>query len=291
MKKVWSLLLCTALVFALCACGAKDEAQGTDGNVVNPVTECATLQEVNDALGCRLTHPGVMGVTDERFAMIDCGDYQIGEYEFKVNGMRYALRFSPIYDHDISGVYVGDGTAFADEYSGDIEYAEAESGKLARWFNVDGQYCLSVEDSDEMEQGQFESIALEMQDLTNPALVGEPLEQYYASLVGEYQDCYSQRAVATVTGNGGDGVEITVSWGSSAFETEEWTMTAKRGEDGLLYYTDCSHIVTTTAEDGTESVDIIYAYGEGFFGENEGVLYWNGAADENCQNCVFEKMQ
>lgn len=292
MKKLLSLSLCVLMLLSLCACGeSKNDEQPENNNtqLANPVTAYGSLSEVNELLGCKLSSPAVMGVSDESFAVIDSEDFPIGEYKFSVNGMAYCLRFCGSYDEDISGVYIDGSPAFSGQAKSS-EYGETDEMKLARWADIAGQYVLTVTDNGEMEQSTFEGIVSEMMDATNPAMSGAELSAYYASLAGEYQDSVSERAMMTVTANGSEGIGIEVSWGNSAFESCEWKMTAARGEDGLLYYTDCVSTVLKTAEDGTESVDTLSTDGEGFFSESEGKLLWNGAADENCRECVFEKL-
>lgn len=278
MKKFFALILALTMLLSLAACGGKD------GNgVENPATEYGTLEELNEAAGSRLTGPGVMGVSDESFFCYDCGAYLLAEYNFSVNGTKYMLRSAPTLE-DISGYYVNGEPAFDGDIEDGINYAGADDGvQLARWANVDGQYvfaCLAENDN-------FADIAEEMYALNSPSATGGV---DFASLPGEYQDSVSQRAAMTVTDNGDETVHMLVSWANSAFETMQWEMNAKLGEDGLLYYTDGTSSLVSTADDGTEEVKVMSVNEEGFFSIAEGVLYWNGAADESCRDCAFEKV-
>ena len=116
--------------------------------------------------------------------------------------------------------------------------------------------------------------------------VDEPLS--YAELAGSYSDGVSQRGtlVAQATDNG---LNITVLWGNSAFETMQWTMNASYAENGTLAYTDCVEKVITTDANGKETEKIDYENGSGFFSVSHGALYWNGAENENCSKLFFEK--
>ena len=279
MKKTLALLLTLTMLLSLSACGGKEE----EGGVPNPMTEYASLAELNEATLSRLVGPGVMGVSDESFIAYDCGDYLLAEYNFTVAGVKYMLRSAPTLE-DISGFYVNGEPAFSGDISDGINYAEGEDGvQLARWANVDGQYvfaCLSENDD-------FTGIAEEMYAVNSPSATGGV---DFATLPGEYQDSVSQRASMTVEDNGDETVHMLVSWANSAFETMQWEMNASLGEDGLLYYTDGSSSLVSTAEDGTQEVKVLSVNMEGFFSIADGVLYWNGAADESCRECAFEKV-
>lgn len=301
MKKFVALILVSAFVFALAGCGTKPETTEPDTSAVtdasetsdfasmaNPVTPVESLEALNKELDSKFEQPGVMGVTDEAFSKINCGDYTLGQYDFKVNGNEYCWRFACVAGEDISGIYSGEGTLFPAEPESDFEYAETDEYKAARWFTLDGQYVLSVKDNGQMSKDTFMGIASELKDAAAVGMTENEYIEYYKSLEGEYADETSKRATASVESKGKDGVEIEISWSNSASETVEWEMTAFLGEtDGLLSYNDCVKKVETYDENGNETEKIEYENGEGFFTPQDGKLLWNGAADENCTGCVF----
>ena len=267
---------------------AKEEEAPVVG-MPNPMHEYTSLEEINTAVGCNLCHPAVMGVTDEKFFVIEGSEFHVAEYFFSLNGISYTFRSAPVAYRDISGYYTGDGTAFSDETSDQIEFFSDEEAKLSRWFNIEGQYVLMAKDNGQMDQETFEMISEELSQMTNPALSESDMELYYASLEGQYYDSWSQRAGAEITANGDKSITIVVEWSSSAWELDRWTMHASRSEDGLLYYTDCIRETVTYSESGEETSVTDEFPAEGYFGESEGKLYWNGAGDEQCAQCVFEK--
>ena len=194
MKKTIALLLSLIMLFALCACGRGEPSIG----MPNPMTECASLEEVNEAVGGELCGPAAMGVTDEAYFVIDCGSYQIGEYRFKVNGCDYTMRCAKAKE-DISGIYLNgqDVTAFSGiriaaegEETADGAAANADetfvldsgsgltisdSGmqsvsddtyKCARWFVDDMQYVLTVNAGGALDDETFSSIASEFVNIT-----------------------------------------------------------------------------------------------------------------------------
>lgn len=111
----------------------------------------------------------------------------------------------------------------------------------------------------------------------------------YNELAGSYEDSVSKRAVLTATALE-NGLSLLIHWGNSASETVSWTMDVTYMEDGTLGYTNCTRKTLTMNNDGHETEKIEYENGEGYFTVADGTLVWNGAADENCKECVFEKI-
>ena len=123
-------------------------------------------------------------------------------------------------------------------------------------------------------------------------------------LTGSWQDEVSQRATATVTANTeAQIVNITVTWSTSASESTEWTMSAVK-EGNQLVYSDCVKKSTFMSEDlddegegdedgmgGGAEETVEYEGGSGSFEiSDDGKLLWTGAADEDCTGCVFVKI-
>lgn len=188
MKKILSTLAVVCLLAAvLCACGQKkapaasasdigkeaqpeqqQEQQQQEVSLPNPITEYGSLEEINELTHGHLVHPAVMGVTDERFSVIDCGDYQISQYDFTVNGIPYTYRFSSNVLTDISGIYDNGGELFSGEFKNEIK--EFPGGKAYRFFNTDGQYVLTAKDDGALSLDTFQSIAEEQQNLASMAI-------------------------------------------------------------------------------------------------------------------------
>lgn len=59
--------------------------------------------------------------------------------------------------------------------------------------------------------------------------------------------------------------DVFVHWGSSAFETYVWHMTARPAASNVLRYEDCRHSILTFAEDGAETETLQYENGCGEF--------------------------
>ena len=295
MKKVLAILAAAALLLTFAACSVKpaDPTPAADPTptadttppvgLPNPVTEYGSLAEINDLLGLKLAHPPVMGVTDERFSVIN-GETQIAEYDFKVAGVEYCFRGSPSFDGDISGYYTADGLAFSGQPTDEIEFVEDGEAKLARWATIDGQYVLLAKNASDA----FADVAEELKGLTFPWMTENELAAYYKSLEGEYQDEYSQRAHMKGEALGSDGVRFTVHWAGSAFENYEWVMTCRLYEDGLLSYDDCVKTLYKTDTEGKTTSEVEGTDGSGYFVPTEdGKLLWTGAEDDYCRECIF----
>ena len=168
MKKTLAILMAVLMLFALCACGSKDVEEGGDdviSGMPNPVTEADNLEEINELTGGKLCAPGVMGVEDKSFSTIDCGDYKVAQYVFTVNGNEFTFRYAPVKDVDISGVYEGETSAFEGKDAGEVEYAEADTVKLARWADGEGQYVLSMAAGEETDAETFSTMAEELMSI------------------------------------------------------------------------------------------------------------------------------
>lgn len=289
MNRLFKGLLACLMIFSLVGCSTKKEEEPEESTtVVNPMTEVASLDELNTECNTEIVKPGVMGITDEKFIAVNSDkDAKIAEYDFSINGKECSIRSANIIDEDISGWWPGGEPAFKDPKEG-IEYCECDSAFLARWFNINGQFVFVMkrETPTDGNMDDFKNIAEEVATVN-----GSPSEsakaEYYASLCGDYQDSVSQRASMNIATNDGSALMVDITWGTSAEETTEWILTMRQSEDGLFYYDDCCKRILK-GDDAT----VVYKDGEGYFSLTpEGKFVWNGAADEECKECTFEKVQ
>lgn len=111
------------------------------------------------------------------------------------------------------------------------------------------------------------------------------------NLVGTWDDRYSQRATMEVRGGKNNVYRIHVHWGSTAFESENWTMTGTFNDStGELTYKDCRRVTTTLDEaDGPEQEDVHYTNGTGKFIYKNGELSWHADNDPDVNDCVFAR--
>ena len=282
------MIILFLLVFACCC--SPVFAQGIPG-AENPVDVRESLEEINSLADTFLCRPPVMGVTDEAFATVDCLSYLIAEYRFQVNGFSYCFRAARTEADDISGIYLNGKNAFDAQRGEGIATASGEGIRAARWFASGVQYTLCLEDPDSViDPETFRIIAEEMMDCTSTDADGNETDDL-SGLAGEYMDSWSERARLTLTVNGEGNLEIEVSWADSAFEYVRWTMSISDTENNRLSYTDCSQSVVSENGEGNEIVATVYDKGEGYFTVSGSRILWDGAADEDCRDCVFEKTE
>lgn len=86
--------------------------------------------------------------------------------------------------------------------------------------------------------------------------------------------------------------QVHINWGSSAFETAVWDMTAVLSGDGSLTYDSGRHVIVTFSEDGAESEEVQYEDGTGTFSLNdEGQLVWQDDTGHAGDDTVFLHME
>ena len=108
------------------------------------------------------------------------------------------------------------------------------------------------------------------------------------NLVGTWDDRYSQRATMEVRGGKNNVYRIHIHWGSTAFESEDWTMTGTFNDTtGELTYQDCTRTTITFDEEGNETDEVHYRNGTGKFLYNNGELTWQSDNDDYVDQCVF----
>lgn len=130
-------------------------------NLENPMVAKESLDEVNEITHGHLSKPPVMGVTEEKFYVIETKEGNIGQYDFTLNSIDYTVRFSDtIVKEDISGVYIDGKPAFSDNVIDDLT-TTGEGYRLGRWLTVDGQYCFMAPDT--ITEELFAALLSEMQ--------------------------------------------------------------------------------------------------------------------------------
>ena len=166
MKRTISVFLAAAICTAalgLTACSAKptesttttpessstvtetaDTAEGAN-QIANPITQRASLDEVNEVIGSAMKRPADLELTNEAWSTIDDEEKNhIGQYTFTYNGGNYTLRAAKD-TGDISGVWEN-GTTLGNGREGDVTAITTESGGIwSRWFDGDMQYSLYAE--------------------------------------------------------------------------------------------------------------------------------------------------
>ncbi len=102
----------------------------------------------------------------------------------------------------------------------------------------------------------------------------------------------ADRATVLIEAEGSDGVKATVTWGSSAWQTSEWTMSGTFDSEQLsFHYDDCTLKEITFKDDGNvDSEKTTYTDGSGSMQFHEGdelTLTWDDEKDHAADGMVF----
>ncbi|MBR0374163.1 MAG: hypothetical protein IJH91_06530 [Mogibacterium sp.] len=109
------------------------------------------------------------------------------------------------------------------------------------------------------------------------------------NFIGEYA---CDRAVVLVEAGEGNSATVTVTWGSSAWESSEWVMSGEFDENTLtIEYRNCVRTDHVYKSDGTvELENVMYEDGGGFivFSEGDGLsLVWEDDQEHVADGMVF----
>lgn len=301
MKKIIAMVFITAVIAAFCGCsretdsaafveeaptaeniGAKTEPAGSgSAGVPNPIVEYSSLEEINKAAGVNLMKPAVMGVSKERFSVIDG---KIAQYVCDINGREWTFRGACVTDEDISGIFDERNVFVPREDYG----VYANEFCLDRFFDGDRQYTIVVKDPVSADG----EILLDGEAFSNCCMEMRSIQQQHMNdpLVGDYQNTADEK-MALYVERRGDEYVMSVNLNVSDSEFKCWTMHgAVRDGDRLTYRGEEIGRYTYDAEGNETSSDVTAANNLGYFEIKDSRLYWTGAAEEECRTSVFEKI-
>ena len=123
---------------------------------------------------------------------------------------------------------------------------------------------------------------------TANALSNAPVVAGSDAFSGRWAEEIAHRGVITIEKTDGNSYAISVSWSSSAFQVETWTMTATAGDDGVLHYENGIHSVETYSDEMTKTVETRYEDGSGQFSVGaDGKLVWIDEKGDIPDDCRF----
>ena len=147
MKKLLVIVLSAMMVFAMCACGAKEEEP--DAGLPNPVTEC-TQEELLEVTGFDLAAPADAENVAYSYIAVE-GEETIAQLIFTVDGKEYCYRAQPTAITSMFGSVREDENASADSLTEALQNAVGIGAALAglnyEWegmATVDVSYCEGV---------------------------------------------------------------------------------------------------------------------------------------------------
>lgn len=281
MKKLLIVVLALVMCLGLTACGEKGEDMTATVGLSNPVVSYDSLNEINEKVGVNLLKPSNCEVTNESFSVIADN---IAQYTCEIDGREWIFRAAHITEEDISGMH-DEHNEFTPNQDSVLYVNEFY---LDRFFDGDKQYTIVSmnpisEDGDILlDEMLFSDICMELK-LIQQMHMDDPL-------VGDYQDTVSQRATACVE-RFGDVYNVSVNWSDSDSENHSWTMYEATLKDNKLTYNgeEIGHY-TYDEEGNVVSSDETASNNVGYFEVKDNMLYWTGASQESCRECVFEKI-
>lgn len=106
-------------------------------------------------------------------------------------------------------------------------------------------------------------------------------------MTGSWADAWSQRAMLEIERDDAEYV-ARVHWSNNAFEFVQWEM---KGEfvNGVLETENCTKTIHSYAEDGTESIEILYENEKGALTYANGTITWTDSEGMGAE-CRFERM-
>lgn len=276
MKKILAVILAiTSVAVLFASCGTKNDANTDTTAATNADVENSEVQSTPDVTDDTVVDNGP--ATDHTPLVVNNESVVVSAKDgFNNAGVVYYLC-----DTTADYAFVSDGDA---DWSIYVLDAPFEDG--ARYLSKAKTPALVGDGIIKIEEGKFIYIECSNNAFTAETPADAELEIFFpGKLSGKYQDSFSQRATATVIEESDDEGElhINIHWGSSATEATEWNMECEKAANGKYEYDNCEKFEVT--ENGSK---LVYADGKGYFTLKDGKLLWDGAAEEQCKDCVFE---
>ncbi|MBQ0043007.1 MAG: hypothetical protein KBS85_06825, partial [Lachnospiraceae bacterium] len=305
-KKIMACLLVMTVALAGCA---NNGTAGTDAAVTPEVTqEVAENQEttepaenVDEAVDAVVDYEAFVGEyqdsNSERASLVVTMNDDSQSVHIAVN---YGVSYDITNEWSMDAVFEdnGDGTGklvynncaaisceYDDEGNEHVNETYTNGSGYFTW-GADGSLLWDGASEEDLHDCNFQKFDSDYIDEN----VDSPAKQ----LIGGYQDSWSGRASCEITDNSDETVHISVIWGNGATSTCFWEMDASWVDEngkGYLTYDNCAKYYINYADDGTESKEIEYLDGDGFFSViSLDQLTWDGATDDSCKECVFERI-
>lgn len=281
MKKIFYLLLVLLLGLTLSACSGNATQEKKSEEIIgmpNPIISYETLDEVNEKVGVHIVIPSSIPASEYRYSTIKDETAQV---TFILDEHEWTVRGSKIVNQDISGIH-DENNYFAE---GEDFGLYLNDYYLDRIFTEGMQYTIVMSNAKGYDEETFSNYVFEIESAIKKA--SDP-----NGIAGNYMDVTSQRASMEIT-KYEDTYEITVRWPSSASEEKIWFMSATLKDDKLSYAGE-DIMVYEFDENGNETVSdstpSTATNNIGYFEIKNGQLYWTGAAQDQCKDCVFEKV-
>lgn len=281
MKKLIYLLLVLLLGICVCSCSSnsKQIEEPTDEPSIgmpNPIKQYDSIEDINKKTGVNMIIPPSVPATDVVYSTIND---EIAQIDFKLDNHDWTIRGSKIVDQDISGIH-DENNQFT---SGEDFGLYLNDYYIDRFFKEGFQFTIVLNTGGEYyDESLFSGYAFDLETALKNA--SDPNH-----IAGSYVDSVSQRATMNIL-KFDDLYDITVIWPDSASKETQWYISASL-KDGKLVYGGEQIMIYEFDENGNEEfIDSKESNYAGYFEIKDEKIYWTGAEQDQCKECIFEKM-
>lgn len=241
----------------------------------NPMHEYNTVSDINGIVGTHVVIPSSLPVSNAKYFTIN---EEIAEVIFSLDGHEWRLRGSKILDQDISGIHDSNNQFV----QGEDFSVYLNDYYIDRLFTENYQYTIVMKEPNGFSEETYSNYVFQIEKVLKQA--SDP-----NGIAGNYADSTSQRASMEITKF--DGLyDISISWPSSASEVTYFYISGTY-DKGKITYGGEQIVVNQYDANGEEiNVDSTATNNLGYFEIKDGKLYWTGASQEQCKECVFEKL-
>lgn len=274
MKKLFGILLTVLLGLSLVACSSSNE--GATTGLANPIKDYDSIEEINEITGVHVVLPSSIDATDIKYQTINDETAQV---VFMLDGHKWTLRGSKTVDQDISGIH-DDNNQFI---SGQDFGMYINDYYLDRMFTENIQYTIVMDtDGEYYDEMKFSDYVFTIETALRQA--SDP-----TGISGSYQDSTSQRATMEIS-KYDEYYDIIVSWPDSSNQLTMWSISGTLEDNKINYRGEDISKYSYDSEGNEEYLDSTAINNVGYFEIKDEKLYWTGAGQDNCKDCVFEKI-
>lgn len=265
----------------LCSWADSMKAKVIEDNGLTPETHSNSMLDIYLA---RMLYRGYekYTVSTTEYGPVRPNGIKAADYiEPLVNGVKYEA----IYDGEApDGEYVVLNFP-EDDIRFDFFLAEGNENIIRQvWYNGELEmFYKAVFEDESLEAAEI------MHDFYLDLVLADSLGYTADDFIGVWAEKIAGRGVIEIRKGDAEGAyNITIHWGSSAFESYNWTMTAAAEEGPVLRYNDCKLIdlLFTSENESTETV--VYENGKGTFSLlSTYELVWNDETGHAADDTVF----
>ena len=278
MKKIICIVLIILLATMVVSCSSNKQVEHEENiaNMPNPIKEYSSLDDINGIADVYIVIPSSIPATNIKYTTISDEAAQV---MFMLDNHKWTVRGSRNVTDDLSGIH-NESNVFE---PGQDTAVYLNDYLIDRIFTEGIQYTIVVQEEQGYDPASYSDLFFKFEDSLKKA--SDPY-----GIAGYYQDSTSQRASMEVS-KYEDTYEIIVHWPSSNSEETQWYMIGELESNKITYAGEDISTWVFDSEGNGEIIKSTASNNLGYFEIKERKLYWTGAAQEQCKECVFEKVE